>query len=131
MSLRFGKMVLASGAGLVVDILLALLLRHRLGLPLPMAGAVSFITVAAVNYVLFEYLVFCSEHSRLNWARLVKVLATSGVSLVFRVGAVSALVLAIGPVRSWLIDTAVLVAASGLSLIANYLMLRTFVFRDR
>ena len=129
--IRFLKLAAASAVGLVLDIALALLLRGRLHLPLALASGISFVTVAALNYLLFEYLVFRSAESAISAARLGKVLATSAAALGVRVTAVAGLSWAAGPGRSWQGDAAILVAAAGASLLANFVMLRTLVFRGR
>ena len=130
---RFIRVGAVSAVGLVLDIAIALLLRKGLGLPLPLASAISFLTIAVVNYAMFEFWVFRAGDAApaFDLARLAKTLATSILALGVRVSLVALAAVALGPARPWFLDAAILVAASGVSLLVNFFVLQRVAFRGR
>ncbi len=127
----FLRVAAISALGLAVDVALALVLRSALPLSLAVAGAISFVAVAVLNYFLFEFLAFRSEQSRASLKRLSQVLAGAGAALATRVAIVAAATALIGPDRSRAVDAAILVGAAGVSLLVNFAMLQYVTFRNR
>ncbi len=127
--LKFGAV---SGIGFLLDLVLALVLYEAFGLPLWLAATISFFAVAALNYVLFEFWVFRRDGSGASGGRAVGVLVASAVAAVARIGTILALT---APVTALLGEgraqaVALLVAGAGVSLIVNFIINRSIVFRD-
>jgi putative flippase GtrA len=115
---RFG---LVAVAGLCVDLGTAWTLRTGFAMRLPLAAFVGFCAGAAFNYLLHERWTFGTRaaSARRGSLYLLALLAT----LATRVGTVSLLE------RTALPDLAVLIAATGVSFVVNYLLSRYLVFR--
>jgi len=115
---RFG---LVAVAGLCVDLGTAWTLRTAFRLSLPLAAFLGFCAGAAFNYLLHERWTFGTRaaSARRGSLYLLALLAT----VVTRVGAVALLE------RSALPDIAVLILATGVSFVVNYLLSRHLVFR--
>jgi len=115
---RFG---LVAVAGLCVDLGTAWTLRTAFGLNLPLAAFLGFCAGAAFNYLLHERWTFGTRaaSARRGSLYLLALLATVAT----RVGAVALLE------RSALPDIAVLILATGVSFVVNYLLSRHLVFR--
>ncbi|MFM5907982.1 MAG: GtrA family protein [Novosphingobium sp.] len=106
--------------GLGVDVGLAWLLDHGLGLPLVLCAAIGFLTGVAVNYLLFEYWVFATRSP--SWARLGKACVAAQGAFAVRLAGV------------WLLSRAmpgnhlaVLAIAAGLSFAVNFALVRLFL----
>ena len=115
---RFGFVAVA---GLCVDLATAWTLRTAFGLGLPLAAFLGFCAGAAFNYLLHERWTFGTRaaSARRGSLYLLALLATVAT----RVGAVALLE------RSALPDIAVLILATGVSFVVNYLLSRHLVFR--
>lgn len=119
---RFG---LVAVVGLAIDLTTAWSLATFAGAPLPLAATIGFAVASAVNYVLHEYWTFGqgSVSGRRGSLYALTLLAT----LAARVGCVAALE------RTALPDPrdrlAVLILATGVSFVVNYLLSRHLVFR--
>jgi len=115
---RFG---LVAVAGLCVDLGTAWTLRTAFRLSLPLAAFLGFCAGAAFNYLLHERWTFGTRaaSARRGSLYLLALLATVAT----RVGAVALLE------RSALPDIAVLILATGVSFVVNYLLSRHLVFR--
>lgn len=113
---RFG---LVAVAGLGVDLGTAWLLRPFM--PLPLAAFFGFCVGAAFNYLLHERWTFGTRaaSAKRGSLYLLALLATLGT----RVGSVAILD------RTALPDLAVLILATGVSFVVNYLLSRFLVFR--
>lgn len=128
---RFMLFTLMSGCGLLIDISLALILRHSFGLPLAAAASLSFITVALINYFVCEYWLFRSDVSAASIARLSMVLFSSLAALVVRIALVSVGTVIVSSYGSWQIDALKLLTAAGASLLVNFVALQRTTFRGR
>ena len=115
---RFGFVAVA---GLCVDLATAWTLRTAFDLGLPLAAFLGFCAGAAFNYLLHERWTFGTRaaSARRGSLYLLALLATVAT----RVGAVALLE------RSALPDIAVLILATGVSFVVNYLLSRHLVFR--
>jgi putative flippase GtrA len=120
---RFG---LVAVAGLAVDLGTGWTLANFAGVPLKIAALAGFCVGAAFNYLLHERWTFrtgtaSARRGSLYLAALLATLAT-------RIGAVAVLerLVAPGPAGS----AAVLVLATGVSFVVNYLLSRFLVFRS-
>lgn len=128
--LKFGA---ASAIGFLADIVFALALREILGLPLWLAAAISFFAIALVNYLLFEFWVFRDTERRASLSRALGVLAASSVAALARI----ATILVLGAPFTGLLgegrarDAGLLIAGAGVSLVVNFLINRSVVFRRR
>ena len=126
--LKFGA---ASAIGFALDLALALVLHEALLLPLWLAATISFFTIAVLNYLLFEFWVFRDARRDASLQRAFGVLVASSIAAVARIativlldGAVTAL---LGSGRAH--DVVLLIAGAGVSLVVNFLINRTVVFR--
>lgn len=119
--LRFG---LVAVAGLVVDIGVAWGLVQLWALPILVAATVGFLCGALLNYVLHELWTFQDSSKRLSLARLMAYLLGLWFVLGVRMAGVAVLSILL-PGQSLLI----LVAATGLSFCANYLVSKSLIFR--
>lgn len=118
--IRFG---VVSVAGLAVDLTAAWSLAAFAALPLPLAGFIGFCLGALVNYLLHERWTFGTRDASARNATLYGL--ALGVTLATRVGMIAAFE-AILPSPSRLL---VLVLATGVSFIVNYLLSRFLVFQ--
>lgn len=121
--LRFG---LVAVAGLVLDIALSWSLAVLAGLPLTLAAAVGFCAAAAMNYLLHEFWTFRHGAPRPSLGRAMRYLGALGATLAVRLVAVALLARILGTEGR---ELAILLAATGLSFLANYLVSKFLVFR--
>jgi putative flippase GtrA len=109
--------------GLVADLAIALTLRRAIGLPLPVATVVGFLSAVILNYVLLERFLFA--RSTLSWARLFKTYASAQTALLVRILSSWALTYVLyGSIEA---DVIVLIASSGFSFVINFVMVRLFM----
>lgn len=125
--LRFG---LVSVAGLGIDLALAWGLAALAGVPLTLAAAAGFCAAAVLNYLLHEYWTFRDGAPQPSFGRALRYLGALALTLAVRLAAVAVLArlagaaaAAPGP------QLAILLAATGLSFVANYLASKVLVFR--
>lgn len=116
------RFTLVAVGGLLIDVAIAWLLADKAGFPLPAAALCGFVCGALANYVAHERWTF--GHGALSARRGFAYLATTGFVLALRVGSV-ALLRAVLPLAGSL---PILVAATGVSFTANYLLSRRVVF---
>lgn len=120
---RFGFVVVG---GLVLDLGMAWSLANLASLPLGGAAVAGFLSGALFNYVLHEFWTFRSAESRLSMRRVVLYLSMMVAVLGTRLGVIALLSGGLhGPVGSLV----VLVCASGVSFVVNYLLSRFVVYR--
>lgn len=122
-SLRF---LAVSVIGVAVDVLMAWGLARAFGMPLWQAGLAGFAMAATLNYALHEVWTFRQGPVRASAARFLRHLASLGVTLAVRIGAILALEPVLAPIGGPL---AVLGASVALSFCASYLVARFWVFR--
>lgn len=121
--LRFATVIVA---GLAVDLGTGWSLANLADVPLVYAAGIGFFTGALFNYVLHEYWTFRAPESRLSLRRAVLYLAMMCVTL----GARLSVVFLLAPQATGRLGSlAVLIAAAGVSFIANYLLSRFVVYR--
>ncbi len=121
----------ASGLGLLVDLILALLLTRIIGLSLPLSAAMSFVTVAIINYILFEFVVFRHEDARAHLGRAVGVLGASTSALIARILVIELVIRTLGDPQAIWAQGLTLVLGAGASFIVNFLINQRFVFSGR
>jgi putative flippase GtrA len=122
----FARFLAVSVLGLVLDLGLAWLLAVKVGLALSAAAAIGFLAAAVFNYLMHEIWTFRTGVVQVSARRGGLYALALGVTLVVRVGTVALLE------RMWLVEGrefAVLLAATGLSFLANYMLSRNVVFR--
>lgn len=122
--LRYGAVVVV---GLAVDIGVSLGLRLWLGLPLEVTSVAGFSAGLVVNYVLFELWVFGTR--RISIKRLGQTYLSSLFALGVRVAAIwvlNALWVSGKPE----IDLAKLLAATALSFVVNFVVVRKLLRQD-
>lgn len=119
-----------SAVGFALDFAVALSLRQIAELPLALAGATGFAVAAVANYFAFEFVVFRSADSRADPGRLVGTLLSALLAFGVRVAAITALAGVVAP-TGWIAEGSVLLAAAGLSLAVNFMLLQFFAFRGR
>ncbi|PCD75782.1 GtrA family protein [Pseudothioclava arenosa] len=121
----FGRFFIVTLAGLGVDLATSWLVLHLFAPPLALAAAIGFLAGAGFNYLLHEIWTFGGGAGRLSGRRFGKYLAVLGIVLVGRLAAVAALsrlaLLAEYPM-------AILVLASGVSMLLNFALSRGLVF---
>lgn len=106
--------------GLVTDLAIALALRRTIGLPLPVATAIGFLSAVTLNYVLLDRFLFA--RATLSWARLAKTYMSAQGALIIRV--LSSWTLSYTLHGSIEADAAVLTLSAGLSFAANFFIVR-------
>jgi putative flippase GtrA len=122
-TLRYAAVVVL-GYGL--DFLVAMLALRWLSFSLPVAAATGFLCAFALNYLLHEFWTFRRETSGFSVARLLQAFGAALFALAVRI----AFLAFVEPYATTeAMQYAMLLAAAGLSFIANYLLLRTAVFR--
>lgn len=106
--------------GLVADLAIALALRWTVGLPLPVATAIGFLSAVALNYVLLERFLFA--RATLSWARLAKTYVSAQGALLIRIVSSWALTYVLyGSIEA---DAAALIVSAGLSFVVNFFVVR-------
>ena len=111
--------------GLVIDLSVAFLLAELAQLPLTVSAIIGFLAGALFNYVLHELWTFKAANASVSPARAVLYLASSFITLCVRLVTISLFEpFATGPLSR----LAVLVAATGVSFIANFLLSRFVIF---
>lgn len=123
-ALRF---FLVSVAGLVIDLAVAWTMATLVGLPLWHAGAIGFVSAAAINYVLHERWTFGTGSSRVSALRGVQYLGIAGLALMARTAAILLLETLLGDGRT----LAVLVLAAGISFAVSFVASRWLFTRGR
>ncbi len=125
MSVTFRYLVVVV-AGFGLDFAVALAAHGWLSVPLPAAAAIGFICGFLFNYALHEFWTFHRHDSGLSPKRMSQALLAALAALAVRVGflAIATYYMALGQT-----PYALLLVASGLSLIVNFVLLRVAVFR--
>ena len=113
-------------AGALLDLGLAMTLSDGMGVSLTLAAAVSFSAAILFNYALFEFWVFPRNSVRFSGKRLAMTTGSALVVLGVRLGVIE--LLSFVP-RASLFDLIRLVAAMGISLFVNFLLIRK-IFRQ-
>lgn len=123
----FVKFFVVSVLGLGLDLGAAWALATLAGVPLPLAAFCGFGAGAVLNYGLHEAWTFASKDRKPSVKRGGLYLLALGVTVAVRVAAVAVLeaTLLPGPDQALF----VLVAATGLSFVTNYLLSKYVVFR--
>ena len=122
---RFGLVAIA---GLIVDIAVAWLCWAQLGLGLTLAAGIGFLAGAAVNYLLHEFWTFQRSESRISLGRIGRYGVGLAATLAVRLCAVYVLSRVFDADSFALV---ILVLATGVSFIVNYVVSKFFVFRPR
>lgn len=126
MTLEFLRFFAIAGAGVVLDLAIAWSLASLAGWPVPAAAAAGFVCAAGFNYVLHELWTFRGGERRLSARRAVKYLGVLALTLGVRLAALAAL----GAVPALAGQTfGLLVLATGVSFVANFLASKLLVFR--
>ena len=113
-------------AGYAIDFGISIATFKLFGLPLTVAAAIGFFVAATANYASHEIWTFSRVRDTNYHLRLTKYIAVSLVTLAVR----TSFIFVVEPFAwSDLSRVALLMAAAGLSLIANYLLSRFFVFK--
>jgi putative flippase GtrA len=118
---RFG---IVAVLGLIVDVSVAWLLMSRLGAPIVMAGAVGFLAGAAFNYMLHELWTFQGGARRLSASRAMRQTIVFVIVFWLRVAAIATF----ARISSSQFGIIAICGAAGVSLCANYLLSKLFVY---
>lgn len=129
---KFVRFFIAAGIGFLIDMALAMALHELAGLVLWLAATISYFVVAACNYVLFEFWVFRDRDQDFSMKRLIGVILASAVAAGARIGTIILLApLAIQILgETSLADLALLICGGGASILVNFGVNQTFVFRQ-
>lgn len=114
------RYLLIAIVGMIVDLIIALIIRRVFALPLPVATAIGFLSAVALNYVLLERFLF--GRTALSWTRLAKTYASAQGALLVRV--LVAWVLSRALHGSLQADAIVLITSASISFVANFLIVR-------
>ncbi|SDG88254.1 GtrA family protein [Pelagibacterium luteolum] len=115
----------ASLFGLALDLALAAALHHLLGLSLIASAAVSLLAAAVLTYGIHEFWTFNSNAPRFSIARMAGTVASALMALAVRSSFLYATTEFVGlGERHALVQ---LVAATGLSFIVNYVLVRRII----
>ncbi|MEO9781908.1 MAG: GtrA family protein [Sedimentitalea sp.] len=120
--LRFG---IVAVIGLSVDLGVAWVLAQVWAVPLPIAATVGFLCGAVLNYGMHELWTFQDRSGRLSLKRLFAYLLSLWFVLAVRLGGIAVL--------GWLLPDytfLILIAATGLSFCANYIVSKSLIFRS-
>lgn len=125
--LRFG---LVAVLGLGLDLSLAWGLAALAGVPLTLAATAGFCAAAGLNYLLHEYWTFRHGAPQPSLGRALRYLGVLGITLVIRLAGVAVLARLAGPAgETPVMQFAILLAATGISFVANYFTSKMLVFR--
>ena len=112
--------------GLTIDLSVAFLLTELAQLPLTVSATIGFLAGALFNYILHELWTFKAANATVSPVRAALYLASSFITLCVRLVTISLFEpFAAGPLSR----LAVLVTATGVSFIANFLLSRFVIFR--
>lgn len=124
---QFARFTGVGVLGLAVDLGAAWVLTTQGGVPLLLAAGLGFVLGATVNYVAHELWTFAEAGRTLSLARWASYLLGMGAILVVRLVALAGLGAMVGSRAGS--DLALLLGATALSFVANYLLSRFVVFR--
>lgn len=124
-TIKFG---FVSVLGLIVDIAIAWGVATLIGLSLVLAAVVGFVAGAVFNYLLHEFWTFKVTASRASLLRSASYIAVATLALCTRLGAIAILEGASFFTNS-LHGLLVLLIATGLSFVVNYLLSKYLVFK--
>ncbi|MCI5043261.1 MAG: GtrA family protein [Aquisalinus sp.] len=111
---RYGFVIVA---GFAIDMVIALLSHEILGLPLPVAATVGFLTAAVANYAAHEFWTFADRKPEFSGFRLSRYMAVALVTLSVRWLIISLFAdIELSPIK----NAFVLVVAAAGSLVVNY-----------
>ncbi len=114
------RYLLIAIVGMIVDLIIALIIRRVFALPLPVATAIGFLSAVALNYVLLERFLF--GRTVLSWTRLAKTYASAQGALIVRI--LVAWVLSRALHGSLQADAIVLITSASISFVANFLIVQ-------
>lgn len=120
--LRFG---IVAVIGLGLDLGVAWILAQVWAVPLPIAATVGFLSGAVLNYGMHELWTFQDRSGRLSLKRLFAYLLSLWFVLAVRLGGIAIL--------GWFFPGytfPILIAATGLSFFANYIVSKSLIFRS-
>ncbi len=123
---EFLRFTAVAVAGLIVDISLAWVLSAVLGLDLVLAAAAGFFAGAALNYLLHEFWTFRHGEHQLSLRRILRYGGALGATLATRLAVVYGLSQVLNAAQNQLV---ILLLATVLSFVVNYLLSKLFVFR--
>ena len=112
--------------GLTIDLSVAFLLTELAQLPLTVSATIGFLAGALFNYILHELWTFKAANATVSPVRAALYLASSFITLCVRLVTISLFEPFAAGTLSRL---AVLVTATGVSFIANFLLSRFVIFR--
>jgi putative flippase GtrA len=125
--MEFLRFLTVSVIGVLVDIAIGWLLSTTMGVPLWLAAAVGFATAAMLNYVLHRGWTFQRTVGMAEPARLLRYIATLGLTFVVRIVAVTSLSALFGPEAPALL---ILVPSVGISFAVSFLATKFLVFHS-
>lgn len=112
--------------GLAIDLSVAFLLAELAQLPLTVSATIGFLAGALFNYILHELWTFKAASATVSPVRAALYLVSSFITLCVRLATISIFEPFVTGALSRL---AILVAATGVSFIANFLLSRFVIFR--
>lgn len=121
------RYLIVAVSGYVIDLGIASIGVTYFKLPLTAAAALGFFTALTLNYMLHEYWTFSREESKVSLTRAGKTVASSVVTLGFRV---LILMLAAPLATTNVAQIALLGFAAGITFVLNYAILRSLVFKS-
>lgn len=122
-SARFTLVVIL---GLLIDLVIAYVFSVQIGLPLSISAIFGFISAAFFNYILHELWTFQDGEKQLSKKRVGRYLFALLVTLSIRLIMIEILSRIFDPKG---LELMILIAATGVSFIANYLVSKFMVFR--
>ena len=122
---RYGVVILL---GFGIDFGITLALSRVVGLPLEISAAIGFLTVLALNYILFEFWVFRGVDSAFSATRLSQTVLAAGAALSVRVVVIWLVRQVLGNTLPEVIGTILL--GAGASVFVNLSLLRLVFARS-
>ena len=125
--MEFLRFLVVSVTGVLVDIGIGWLLASALGAPLWLAAATGFAVAAGLNYLLHRSWTFQQTSAMAEQARVLRYLASLGLTFMARMATVVGLGALLGPNVSALM---VLVPSVGVSFVVSFLATKFLVFHS-